>query len=129
MTENKPLKIFLIDDDHFLLDMYLLKFKKAGIETDTASNAQLALDKLRAGNLYDIILVDIIMPGIDGLDFLKTVRAEKLSPSAVFIMLTNEADSVEKAKTFGIDGYIVKATMTPSEVVDNVLSIYKNKHK
>ena len=70
MTENKPLKILLIDDDKFLLDMYSLKFKKSGVDVDVSGNSQGALDKLKAGNSFDILLLDIIMPGMDGLELL-----------------------------------------------------------
>ena len=128
MTEdNKQLKILLIDDDHFLLDMYLLKFKKYGILVDTSPNSITALESIRGGKVYDIVLVDIIMPGMDGLDFMTTIRSEKLLPKAVFIILTNETDSKEKTKNLGVLGYIIKATATPSEVVEQVLEIYKNK--
>ncbi len=126
---NEQLKILLIDDDRFLLDMYSLKFKKSGLEVDTASSSQSALEKLKSNDAFDIVLLDIIMPGMDGLDLLKSIRVEKLVPKAVIIMLTNQADDFEKAKAFGVDGYIIKATTIPSEVVENVLSIYKNKHK
>ncbi|MDQ5969346.1 MAG: two-component system, OmpR family, response regulator [Patescibacteria group bacterium] len=125
--ENKMLKILLVDDDRFLLDMYSLKFKKSGVEIDPVSSSTGALDKLRAGNAYDVIILDIIMPTMDGIDLLKTIRAEKLSPDSVVIMLTNQSDDIEKAKAFVIDGYIIKATTIPSEVVEQVLGIYNNK--
>lgn len=123
------LKILLVDDDRFLLDMYSLKFKKSGVEIDPVSSSLGALDKLRAGNIYDVIILDIIMPTMDGIDLLKTIRTEKLSPDSVVIMLTNQSDDIEKAKAFVIDGYIIKATTIPSEVVEQVLNIYNNKHK
>lgn len=129
MTEQKNLKILLVDDDRFLLDMYLLKFKKSGLEIDTASNGIAALEKIKANSDYDMVLMDIIMPGMDGLEVLKKIRDEKLLPKAVVIMLTNQADDEDKAKKLGVDGYIIKATMIPSEVVEKVLSIYKNKKK
>ena len=128
MTDKK-LKILLIDDDRFLLDMYSLKFKKSELVVDTSSSSQNALEKLRTEGDYDIILLDIIMPGMDGLELLKTIRAEKLSEDATIIMLTNQADDFEKAKEFKVDGYIIKATTIPSEVVEQVLAIYKNKNK
>lgn len=127
--ENKILKILLVDDDRFLLDMYSLKFKKSGVEIDPVSSSTGALEKLRAGNIYDVIILDIIMPTMDGIDLLKTIRAEKLSPESVVIMLTNQSDDIEKARAFVIDGYIIKATTIPSEVVEQVLDIYNNKHK
>lgn len=127
--DDKNLKILLVDDDKFLLDMYLLKFKKSGLDIDTASNGLMALDKIKSGTEYNIILMDIIMPGMDGLELLKTIREQKLLPNAKVIMLTNQADDEDKAKALGIDGYIIKATTIPSEVVDKVLSIYNNKKK
>ena len=128
-SDNKNLKILLVDDDRFLLDMYLLKFKKSGLEIDTASNGTTALEKIKSGTQYDIILMDIIMPGMDGLELLKTIRDQKILPNSVIIMLTNQADDEEKAKAIGVDGYIIKATTIPSEVVEKVLTIYKNKKK
>lgn len=125
--ENTQLKILLVDDDRFLLDMYSLKFKKSGIEIDAVGNSTIALEKLRVGNTYDILILDIIMPTMDGLELLKTIRQEKLVPNAAVVMLTNQADDLEKAKPFGIDGYIIKATTIPSEVVEQVIAIYKNK--
>ena len=127
VKEDKKLKILLIDDDRFLLDMYSLKFKKSELEVDTSSSSLSALEKLRTGGFYDIILLDIIMPGMDGLELLKVIRAEKLSPDSTIVMLTNQADDFEKVKQFNVDGYIIKATTIPSEVVDQVLAIYKNK--
>lgn len=129
IKEVSQLKILLIDDDRFLLDMYSLKFKKSGLEIDTAGSSLSALEKLRGGAQYDIVLLDIIMPGMDGLELLKSIRTEKLLPEATVIMLTNQADDFEKAKELGVDGYIIKATTIPSEVVDKVLEIYKGKNK
>ncbi len=128
MSDNPQIKILLIDDDKFLLDMYSMKFKKSGLEIDTSSNSLSALEKIRT-NKYEIILMDIIMPGMDGLELLKKIREEKLLPESTIIMLTNQADDFEKAKVLGVDGYIIKATTIPSEVVDQVLSVYKGKQK
>lgn len=124
-AENKNINILLIDDDRFLLDMYSLKFKSSGFNVDTASGSQLALDKFRSGNKPDIVLLDIIMPNMDGLELLKVVREEKLIQDSVVIMLTNQPDEFEKAKALGVNGYIVKATTIPSLVVSQVLEIYK----
>lgn len=121
------MKILLVDDDRFLLDMYSLKFKKSGIEIETSPSTQDALDKIKNGGIYDVVILDIIMPGMDGIELLQAIRNEKLLPSAAYIMLTNEADGIEKAKALNVDGYIVKATMIPSEVVEKVTEIYNNK--
>jgi len=125
--DNKQLKILLIDDDRFLLDMYSLKFKKLGLDVDTSGNSAAALEKLKTGKAYDIVLIDIIMPGMDGIEFLKTIRKEKLLEDGVIIMLTNQADDEGQAKALGVDGYIIKATAIPSEVCDQVFAIYQSK--
>ena len=129
MTDEKKIKIMLIDDDHFLLDMYSLKFKTKGLDIVTADGSAAALEKIRAGEKPDVVLLDIIMPTMDGLELLKIIRDEKLIPEAAIIMLTNQSDETEKAKELGADGYIVKATSIPSEVVEQVMEIYNKKKK
>ncbi|HEY0220992.1 MAG TPA: response regulator [Candidatus Paceibacterota bacterium] len=125
MTEDSKIKILLVDDDKFLLDMYSLKFKKSGIDIDTFSSSTVALDKIREVNDYNLILLDIIMPGMDRIEILKKIREEKLVPGAKIVMLTNQAEEIEKAKELGVSGYIIKATTIPSEVVEKVVEIFK----
>ncbi|MES3005223.1 MAG: response regulator [Patescibacteria group bacterium] len=126
---NQPIRIMLVDDDKFLLDMYSLKFKKSNFIVEAFPTSTAALEKLRTGGEFDVILLDIIMPTMDGLEVLKHIRDEKLVPNAVIIMLTNQADDFEKAKALVVDGYIIKATTIPSEVVEQVTSIYNTKKK
>ena len=122
---NKKYKVFLVDDDKFLLDMYRKKFKESGAEVDVAVGSEEALTKLRNGAKPDVLILDIIMPTMDGIELLQTIRQEKLIPDSMVIMLTNESatDRIEEAKNLGIKGYIVKATSIPSEVVDKVWEI------
>lgn len=129
MSEEKKPKILLVDDDHFLLDMYSVKFKSSGLEINVSGNSKEALEKLRAGEKFDVIILDIIMPSVDGIEMLKVIRDEKLCPDASIIMLTNQADDEKKARELGVDKYIIKATTIPSEVVNAVLEVYKNKNK
>jgi DNA-binding response OmpR family regulator len=93
MPEHPVYKVFLVDDDTFLLNMYSLKFSKSNFEVVTAQNGEEALKKLKTGYEPDVLLLDIIMPGMDGLDLLTEIRREKLAPNATIIMLTNQSDS------------------------------------
>ncbi|MES2436577.1 MAG: response regulator [Patescibacteria group bacterium] len=129
MDTQQP-KILLIDDDSYLINMYALKFGKSGFDVSSALSSQEALKKLQDGYHPDIILLDIIMPAMDGLELLSEIRKQKLAESTTIIMLTNQSDTsdIEKAKSLGVSGYIVKATTIPSEVISNVQEIYKN-HK
>lgn len=129
MSAEQQYKILIVDDDKFLLDMYATKFKNLGYDPTTAVGSQDALSKLRNSFNPDILILDIIMPAMDGLELLEVVRKENLAPHATVVMLTNESDpaKIEQAKSLGVSGYIVKATTIPSEVVQEVLSIVKNK--
>ena len=71
------------------------------------------------------------MPTMDGLEFIKKLRDEHLSPDSAILVLTNTSQSadIERAKSLGVDGYIVKATATPSEVVAEVKAILAKKLK
>lgn len=129
MAEGTGYKLLLVDDDEFLLNMYSLKFKKSGFEVMTVASGQEALAKLREGNAFDIVILDIIMPGMDGLELLAQIRKEKLAEGAVVVMLTNQGDGIERAKELGVNGYIVKATTVPSEVVTEVAAIAKKAGK
>lgn len=124
---DKPIKILLVDDDKFLLDMYSLKFKKSGIDITTCSSSSQALQTIHDSDTFDVILLDIIMPSMDGLELLKKIRDEKLAQKSKIVMLTNQADDYEKAKALGVDGYIIKATTIPSEVVEQTIGIYNKK--
>ena len=64
-------KILIIDDDEFLLDMYSTKFRETGFETEIAFNSSEALEKINQGFQPDIVLLDIIMPQMDGFAFLE----------------------------------------------------------
>ncbi len=105
--------------------MYRKKFEQAGATVDVAVGSVEALAKLRGGAKPDVLILDIIMPDIDGIELLETIRKEKLVPNSVVIMLTNESnwDRIEKAKSLGIKSYIVKATTIPSEVVEEALKV------
>ncbi len=118
-------KILIVDDDTFLLDMYSFKFRDGGHEVEVALGADEALTKLRGGGVFDIVLCDVVMPGMDGFGLVETIKKEKLSPGAVLIMLSNRGEQadVDRAKKIGADSYIVKARSVPSEVLEQVLKV------
>lgn len=119
--------IYLIDDDSFLLDMYALKFKECGLPVEAISDAAIALEKIRQGAQPDVILVDVIMPGMNGFDFLEALQKEGLAKNARLIVLSNQGqqEDIDKATKFGAQGYIIKASAIPSEVCEKVIAITK----
>ena len=125
MPETKKYKILMVDDDRFLLNMYETKFKNFGHEVISLTSGEEALSKLREGLNPDAIVLDVIMPHPDGLETLNTIRKEKLALESAVIMLTNQGESseIERAGKLGMNGYIVKAALIPSEVVAEVIRI------
>lgn len=128
MADTETVKkhtIFIVDDDAFLLDMYALKFSQSGFEVKTASNPEKALELLRGNYVPEIMLLDVLMPIMDGFQLLKVIQDEKLIGDAVKIILSNRGQhsDIELGQSLGASGYIVKASMTPSEVVTEVMRI------
>ena len=125
MTEKH--KILIIDDDEFLLDMYSMKFKEEGFEVDVAPGAKEAVEKIKNGLSPEIVLLDIVMPQMDGFEFLETVKKENLIPKGKIIILTNlgQQKDIDRGMALGASDYIVKAYFTPSEVVKKINLLLK----
>ena len=124
-TTEKPKKIFIVDDDKFLLDMYTFKFKEKGFEVVQAFGSVDALGKLKGGIIPDVMLLDVVMPIMDGFELLGLIKKENLAPNAKVIVLSNlgQPADIEKGRTLGANGYVIKASATPSEVVDKVMLV------
>ena len=134
MADEQPSKqysVFIVDDDQFLLNMYSVKFKSSGFEVKTANSPRQALSELENGLSADVLLFDIVMPGTDGLEMVAAIKKKGFLKNALFIALTNQGQAVdvERAKREGVNGYIVKASSIPSEVVAEVSRILKENGK
>jgi CheY-like chemotaxis protein len=114
-------RVYLVDDDRFLLDLYAVKFKDAGHEVSPFGGGEDLLAALRKEGAAapDVILLDLIMPGIGGFEALETIRKENLAKGSKIIILSNQGQDadIEKAKQLSVDGYIIKASAIPSEVL------------
>jgi CheY-like chemotaxis protein len=129
MPQKKTNTIMIVDDDAFLLDMYALKFTQNNFNVIPALGTPQALEKLQGGEKPDIMLLDIVMPVMDGLEFLEKVKKDKLAEDTMIIMLSNlgQDTDIDRAIKLGADGYIIKASATPSEVVTKVEEIMGKK--
>ncbi|MFH1178643.1 MAG: response regulator [bacterium] len=118
-------RIYLVDDDRFLLDLYSVKFKNAGHEVSVFGSGEDLLNTLRKKDtvIPDAILLDLVMPGIGGFGALESIRKENLAKGTKIIILSNQGKDtdIEKAKQFSADGYIIKASAIPSEVLAETL--------
>jgi CheY-like chemotaxis protein len=125
-TENKK-KVLLVEDDIFVSDIYQMKLHTEGVEALVAMNGQEAIQHLESGAVPDLILLDIIMPVLDGLDVLRKIKANDAWKNIPVVMLTNLSDKrqVDECMTLGANDYIVKSHYTPSEVMEKVYSFLK----
>ena len=120
-----PYRIYLVDDDRFLLDMYAVKFRTAGHEVTAFAGGEDVLAALRESPAPDAVLLDIVMPGLDGFQILEVVKKEQLAKTAKFIVLSNQGQEsdITRAKELGAAGYIIKASAIPSEVFSETIAI------
>jgi len=127
MSDDKKHKILIVDDDKFLLDMYATKFTQSGFEVMAAMGSADAVEKLKNGFVPDVILTDVLMPSMDGFEFVETVKKDKLAENSKIVILSNKGEKpdIDKGVALGVAGYIIKASSIPSEVVEEVNKILK----
>jgi DNA-binding response OmpR family regulator len=114
-------KIAIIEDDAAISQMYRIKFESEGYEVDTAENGRLGLalvEKMRP----DIVLLDLMMPEMNGDEMLTQLRKLDFGKDLKVIILTNmgEQEAPESIKSLNISAFIVKADMTPRQVAELV---------
>lgn len=119
-------KILLAEDDTFLIEIYSTKLKEAGFEVQVAKDGEEALKKLREEK-PDLLLLDIVLPGIDGWEILKRVKDDPHLEDVKVIALSNlgQKDEQEKGLKLGATKYLIKAHYTPSQVVEEIKEVLK----
>lgn len=122
-------RILLVDDDAFLRDMYATKFTESGYVVDVAESPVTALRKIESEPEFDVILLDMIMPGMTGAELIKTLKEQFPELKSKCIVLSNQGqdEDIKEATDAGAIGYIVKAEMVPSAVVKRVVEIAAKK--
>ena len=126
MEQDKlPKKVLIVDDDRDLLDMYTLKFKENGFDVIEAFGSVDALSKLKEGFVPDMLILDVVMPSMDGFELLTHIKNEKLAEGAKIMMLSNlgQPADIERGRSLGAHGYVIKASATPSEVVERAVFV------
>lgn len=119
--------ILLVEDDLFLIDIYSQKFKKSGFDIWVADNASKVFQLLEE-KVPDIILLDIVLPQMDGWSILKKIRDNEDWKSCQVIIFSNlgQKEEVEKGLALGANKYLIKSQHTPSEIVSQVEKILGN---
>jgi len=121
--ENK-IHVLLVEDDVFLSGIYQKKFEMEGYKVSLADNGEKALVEVKKKN-PDIIMLDILLPKLDGFAVLSKLKADNATKNIPVILLTNlgQKDDVEKGLEMGAADYLIKAHFKPSEVVDKIKAV------
>lgn len=127
---EKPLTIMLVDDDAFIIDIYSVKLTERGHTIVPFQLATAALDKLRTGWKPDILVTDLIMPHMNGFEFLKVVHSENLAAGIPIVVMSNQSEPEDYARTreYGATVEFVKVHSLPREMVRLIEQTYEYFH-
>lgn len=116
--------VVIVEDEKMLADMYSTKFTMEGFDAAKANDGQAGFDLVKQSH-PDIVLLDIIMPKIDGFGVLKMLKEDADLKNIPVILLTNlgQDEDIKKGKELGAADYFVKANHTPAEVVQKVKQV------
>ncbi len=129
MDVNKPKRILIVEDDEFLRDFYNELLITEGYTVDTASDGQMGEDKIRLGS-WDLIMLDIMLPKKDGLTILQDLKNEGgIKKFGNVIVLTNLGSDtvINQAFSLGAEGYLIKSSMDPEQVLNEIRSFLNKK--
>ena len=118
-------KILIVEDDPFLRNLLIKKITDAGYDLEAAITGEEALEKIKSKP--DLVLLDIILPGINGFDVLRQVKSDPRLKNIPIVALTNlgsERD-VKQASELGAEDFWVKAYLTPDEIIEKIKNILK----
>jgi DNA-binding response OmpR family regulator len=120
-------KILIVEDDEAISNMYQTKLKQGGYEVLSAFNGADGLSMAKKEK-PDLILLDVILPQLDGFAVLEELKEGKDTAKILVVMLTNLSTSEDqaKAKQLGADAYLVKASLTPTEMGATVAKILED---
>ncbi len=118
--------VLLVEDNNFIRNMYQLKLAKADLTVIEAIDGKMALERITEQK-PDLVLLDLMMPNVGGLEVLRDLNKQGLLPELPVIVITNVMDpqTIDQAKELGAKDYIVKTDLTPSQVIDKLKPFIK----
>jgi DNA-binding response OmpR family regulator len=123
MTENKK-TILIVEDDKFLRELMNQKLLREGFETEEAVDGEQGIQKIKEVK-PDLVLLDLILPGIDGFEVLSKIKEDPALAAIPIIVLSNlgQKDDIERGLQLGAKDYLIKAHFTPGEVIEKIKNI------
>lgn len=119
--DPKVKKIILVEDEDFIRDLYFRQLTKEGFLVKVAVDGQSALDFLKS-ETFDLLLLDIMLPGMNGLQVLREFKTQNPQSPMITILLTNLGQEavIKEGFELGAQAYLIKASYTPDQVVQEV---------
>jgi len=113
--------ILVVEDDQFLRDLIVKKLEEEGMEITQAVDGEEGLRLIRE-NKPTLVLLDLILPGIDGFEVLKQVKSDPATKDIPIVILSNlgQKDDIDRGMDMGAKDYLIKAHFTPGEIVQKV---------
>ena len=123
-TPQQPIqskKILLVEDEDFIRELYVRQLTKEGFQIKSAADGQSGLNALKA-EAFDLLLLDIMLPGINGLQLLREFKTQNPNSPMITILLTNLGQEavIKEGFELGAQAYLIKASYTPDQVVVEV---------
>lgn len=122
-------KIMIIEDDKFFRDLVSQKIKQDGFDVVEASDARKGLEMLPEEK-PSLVLLDLILPGMDGFEFLERVKADDNFKNIPIIILSNlgQKEEIERGIKLGAEDFLVKVNFTPDEVAEKIRETFQKKY-
>ena len=119
-------KVLIIEDDKFLRELITQKLIKEGFETSEAIDGEEGIKKIKEEK-PDLILLDLILPGVDGFEVLSQMKEDSAVSSIPVIILSNlgQKEDIERGLKLGAVDYLIKAHFTPGEIIEKIKNILK----
>ncbi|MFA5000897.1 MAG: response regulator [Candidatus Paceibacterota bacterium] len=126
MDNTEPKKILIVEDDEFLRSLNAKRLETEGFKVSVAVDGQSALD-LIPKELPDLIFLDLLLPGVDGFEVLKKIKADEKTKAIPVIVFSNlgQKEDIEKAHNLGAQDFLVKANFTLDDVVLKIKEVLK----
>ncbi len=126
-NNNPDKKILIVEDEKYLRELYVEMLEEEGYSVDSKANGKDGYVAIKKGG-YDLVLLDVMLPGIDGLEILKRIKdSPSEKPNKNIVLLTNLSMdlSISRGIALGIRGYLIKSDLTPGEFVEKVREYLK----
>ena len=126
-NNNPPKKILIVEDEKYLRELYVGMLEEEGYSVDSKENGKDGYVAIKKGG-YDLVLLDVMLPGIDGLEILKRIKdSPSEKPNKNIVLLTNLSMdlSISRGIALGVQGYLIKSDLTPGEFTEKVKEYLK----